>query len=218
MLGQEVGGIFDGWVQEEEKEPPDTTERACLSSHPGRVLLGSGTLKSGHFQATVCIPICMKLNILCKHPPGGVANYSTYVLSLKSRDANKRFQGKSEKDRAFRATPGLWCLPSVWPQGKTWRSRPPSLTSSTLAWNPWPSPTCSPAGSTEKTLQRSRRWWAPLLPAPGAPCLSGCRVASPGDKRPTAFSRENAIPCSRVDQSTQNQRREKRSLRRSQWK
>ena len=76
MLGQEAGGIFDGWVQEEEKEPPDTAERGCLSSHPGRVLLGSGTLKSGHFQATACMPICKKLNILCKHPPGGAVNYS----------------------------------------------------------------------------------------------------------------------------------------------
>ena len=54
-----------------------------------------------------------------------------------------------------------------------------------------------------------------LFPSPRAPCLSACGVASPGEKRPTAFSYENVIPCSSVDQSTQNQCREERSLRRS---
>lgn len=156
MLGQEVGGNI--WqVSPGGGKAPRHERGGCLSSHPRKVLLGSGTLKSGHFQATACIPICKKLNILCKHPQAGLSTSHNLHFKPEVKRCKQKISGKSEKYRAFRATPGLWRLPSVWP----WEKPEEAAQSAYLIR--WPGTPdlhqhVPQLGAQRRLLQRSRRW------------------------------------------------------------
>lgn len=163
---------------------PDATERGFL---PSRVR--SITCSFMHHYMH-------KIDILYKHHPRVIMNYFLIcILAIGDPKKEEKIPREIRESPGLRTqTLGVLTLPSVYLQEKISRGRPPSLTLSMLVWSPWHSPTCSPAGSTERTLLKSQKWWARRLsPCRVAPCLSNCRLTLPWRSTQLHFQREKTF-------------------------